>query len=83
MTIQIKVVEIAKKIIDFDKKQKGRERPSHLAMRIKILTLKQMSQRLPLALAQIKAANTSEKLLNKIRQIRYYFVMRKKVIKKV
>ena len=83
MTIQIKVVEIAKKIIDFDKKQKGRERPSHLAMRIKILTLKQMSQRLPLALAQIKAANTSEKLLNKIRQIRYYSVMRKKVIKKV
>ena len=83
MTIQIKVVEIAKKIIDFDKKQKGRERPSHLAMRIKILTLKQMSQRLPLALVQIKAANTSEKLLNKIRQIRYYFVMRKKVIKKV
>ena len=83
MTIQIKVVKIAKKIIDFDKKQKGRERPSHLAMRIKILTLKQMSQRLPLALAQTKAANTSEKLLNKIRQIRYYFVMRKKVIKKV
>ena len=83
MTVQIKVVKIAKKIIDFDKKQKGRERPSHLAMRIKILTLKQMSQRLPLALAQIKAANTSEKLLNKIRQIRYYFVMRKKVIKKV
>ena len=83
MTVQIKVVKIAKKIIDFDKKQKGRERPSHLAMPIKILTLKQMSQRLPLALAQIKAANTSEKLLNKIRQIRYYFVMRKKVIKKV
>ena len=40
-------------------------------MQIKIRTPKQMLQRLPIALAQVKAGNTSEKLLNKIRQIIY------------
>ena len=37
--------------------------------RLKILSPKQMLQRLPIALAQIKAGNTSENLLNEIRQI--------------
>ena len=36
-----------------------------------ILTSKQMCQRLPIALAQIKAGNNSESLLNEIRQIVY------------
>ena len=35
---------------------------------LKILTPKQMLQRLPIALAQVKAGNNSESLLNKIRQ---------------
>ena len=35
----------------------------------RILTLQQMLQRLPIALAQVKAGNTSEKLLNVIHQI--------------
>ena len=35
----------------------------------KILTPKQMLLRLPIALAQVKAGNTSEDLLNEIRQI--------------
>ena len=35
----------------------------------KILTPKQMLQRLPIALAQVKAGNKSENLLNQIRQI--------------
>ena len=38
---------------------------------IKILTPKQVLQRLPIALAQVKAGNISENLLNKIRQIIY------------
>ena len=38
---------------------------------LKILTPKQMIQRLPIALAQVKAGNTSETLLNEIRQIIY------------
>ena len=35
----------------------------------KILTPKQMLQRLPIALSQVKASNNSEMLLNEIRQI--------------
>ena len=34
-------------------------------------TPKQMLQRLPIALAQVKAGDTSENLLNEIRQIIY------------
>ena len=36
-----------------------------------ILTPKQMLQRLPIALAQVKAGNNSESLVNEIRQIVY------------
>ena len=39
--------------------------------RLKILTPKQMLQRLPIALAQVKAGDNSESLLNEIRQIAY------------
>ena len=39
--------------------------------RLKIITPKQMLQRLPIALAQEKAGNTFENLLNEIRQIIY------------
>ena len=38
---------------------------------LKILTPKQILQRLPIALAQVKAGNNSESLLNEIRQIVY------------
>ena len=38
---------------------------------LKILTPKQMLQRLPIAFAQVKAGNNSESLLNEIRQIVY------------
>ena len=38
---------------------------------LKILIPKQMLQRLPIAFAQVKAGNTSENLLNKIRRIIY------------
>ena len=36
---------------------------------LKILTPKQMLQRLPISLAQVKAGNNLESLLNQIRQI--------------
>ena len=42
---------------------------------LKILTLKQMVQRLPIALAQVKAGNISENLLNEIRQIIYSLIV--------
>ena len=38
---------------------------------LKILTPKQMLQRLPIALAQVKAGNNSKNVLNEIRQIIY------------
>ena len=50
---------------------------------LKILTPKQMLQRLPIALAQIKAGNNSKNLLNKISQIVYYFYQSKENTKKV
>ena len=39
--------------------------------KVKILTSKQMLQRLPVALAQVKAGNNSESFLNETRQIIY------------
>ena len=45
---------------------------------LKILTPKQMLQRLPIALAQVKAGNNSESLLNEIRQIVYSLYQSKK-----
>ena len=45
---------------------------------LKIVTPKQMFQRLPIALAQVKAANTSGNLLNEIRQIIYSLYRAKK-----
>ena len=50
---------------------------------LKILTPKQMLQRLPIALAQVKACNNSENLLNKIRQILYSLYQSKEITKKV
>ena len=49
----------------------------------KILTPKQLRQRLPIALAQVKTGNSSENLLNEIRQIVYFFcISQKKSLKK-
>ena len=50
---------------------------------LKILTPKQMLQRLPVVLAQVKASNNSESLLNEIRQIVYSLYQSKKITKKV
>ena len=50
---------------------------------LKILTPKQMVQRLPIALAQVKAGNNSESLLNEIRQIVYSLYQSKQITKKV
>ena len=50
---------------------------------LKILTPKQMLQRLPIALAQEKAGNNSESLLNEIRQVVYSLYQSKEITKKV
>ena len=50
---------------------------------LKMLSSKLMPQRLPIALAQEKAGNTSENLLNEIRQIIYSLYQAKEITKKV
>ena len=50
---------------------------------LQILTLNQMLKRLPIALAQVKAGNNSESLLNEIRQIVYSLYRSKEITKKV
>ena len=50
---------------------------------LKILTPNQMLTRLPIALAQIKAGNNSESLLNEIRKIVYSLYRSKEITKKV
>ena len=50
---------------------------------LKILTPKQMFQRLPIALAQVKAGNNSNSLLNEIRKIAQSLDQSKQITKKV
>ena len=50
---------------------------------LKILTPKQMLQRLLTTLAQVKAGNTSENLPNQTRQIIYSLYRAKEITKKV
>ena len=68
--------------MDFNKQQKDKGCPSDLTrvarvvkvsdhFNLKILAPKQMFQRLPIALTQVKTDNTSENLLNENRQIIY------------
>ena len=50
---------------------------------LRILTPKQMLQRLSIALAQIKAGNNLESLLNEIRQVLYSLYQSKQIIKNI
>ena len=70
-----KRVRIVEKILDFNKQQKIKG--------IKMLTPKQMLQRLPMSLAQLKAGNTSKNILIEIRQIIYFLYREKKLLKKL
>ena len=67
------------KIFSIKSKASGILNPDH--SKLKILTPKQMLQRLPTALAQVKAGNNSESLLNEIRQIVYSLYQSKQVTK--
>ena len=73
-------------IIVFKAKYEAKHRkwhPSKLATQLKIVIPKQMLQRLPIALAQAKAGNTSGNLsLNEIRQIIYFLYQAKEITKK-
>ena len=72
------------------KPTQGKGRPLELAciakfsdlLHLKIQTPKQMLQRVPIALAQVKAGNTSQKVLNEILQIIYSLYWPKEITKK-
>ena len=59
-----KIIDIVVEIIAFDQKIQSRQG-------LKILTPDQMLSSLPITLAQLKARNNSEKLINEIRQLSY------------
>ena len=72
-----------KKSLILINRKKAKGRPLDIAKRIEILTPKQMLQGLPLALAQVKAGNTPENLLNKLRQVICSLYRAKEIIEKV
>ena len=51
--------------------------------KLKILTPKQLLQRLPIVLTQVKVDSSSKNLLNEIRQIVYSLYQSKEITKKV
>ena len=75
----------AKRLAKEEQEGKGANEMSRVnaSERLKILTPNQMLKRLPIALAQIKAGNNSESLLNEIRQIVYSLYRSKEITKKV
>ena len=70
-----RIVNIVETIPEFNRQQQEKG--------LKILTPKQMLSRLPISLAQLKAANNSEKLKNEIRQILYVLYRSKKLTKQL
>ena len=56
------IIDIVEKILEFNKQDE---------QGLKILTPNQMLSRLPITLAQLKAGNNSQKLINEIRQLLY------------
>ena len=69
------VIDIVEEILLFNKQQDGSG--------FKISAPKQMLQRLPITLAQVKAGNTSANLLNEIRRIICSLYRAKEITKKV
>ena len=71
-----RILEIVEKIVEFNQQnQQGKG--------LKTLQPQQMLSRLPIALAQLKAGNNSEKLKNEIRQILYSLYRSKNMTKQV
>ena len=70
----INFIEDYGSVILEDKNKAAEELKEQEGTGIKILTPKQMLLRLLIALAQVKAGNKSERLLNEIEQISLFFV---------
>ena len=70
----------ARRLVKEEQKGTG---ANEMSERLKILTPNQMLKSLPIALAQVKAGNNSESLLNKTRKIVYSLYRSKEITKKV
>ena len=70
------IIDIAEKILKFNKENQS-------GQGLKILTPDQMLSRLPITLAQLKAGNNSQKLINEIRQLLYSLYRSKKLTKTI
>ena len=65
------IIDVVEEILEFNKQNQQRQG-------LKILTPDQMLSRLPITLAQLKAGNNSQKLINEIRQLLYSLYRSKK-----
>ena len=69
--------------VEYFQNKQGKGLKSILYKQLKVLTPKQILQRLPKALAQVKVGNRLEKLFYEIRQIIYSSYRAKQITKKV
>ena len=67
-------IDVVEKVLEFNKQ-------NQLGQGLKIPTPDQMLSRLPITLAQLKAGNNSQKLINEIRQLLYSSYRSKKLTK--
>ena len=63
---------------ELESEESAAERRNQPGEGLKILTPDQMLGRLPITLAQLKAGNNSQKLINKVRQLLYSLYCSKK-----
>ena len=80
---EVSKVEENEKIIDIVERNLELNQEKHSGKGLKILTLDQMLSRSAITLAQLKAANNSEKLENEIRQLLYSLYRSKKLAKQL
>ena len=68
---------------DLESEESAAQRREHEGKGLKILTLQQRLNRLPISLAQLKVGNNSEKLKNERRQLLYLLYRSKKLCKTI
>ena len=71
-----KIVKVVEEILKFNEQ-------NHQGKGLKMLASKQMLNRLPISLVQLKAGNNFEKLKNEIRQLLYSLYCSKNMTKQV
>ena len=68
---------------ELESEESAAKRKNQQGQGLKILTPDQMLSRLPITLAQLKVGNTSQKLINEIRQLLYSLYHSKKLTKRI